>query len=49
MTGLVTLCESTVAIADTNWHHIVATKSGAAVKLYLDGVDVTGAGGAVTS
>jgi uncharacterized repeat protein (TIGR01451 family) len=37
-----TIVKSTVPIADTAWHHVVATKNGAAVKLYLDGVDVTG-------
>jgi hypothetical protein len=37
------LALSTVAVADTtNWHYIVATKSGTAVHIYLDGVDVTG-------
>lgn len=33
---------STSAITDTNTHHVVCTKTGATVKLYLDGVDVTG-------
>jgi uncharacterized protein YdeI (BOF family) len=34
---------STAAVADTTtWHHVVATKSGTAVKLYIDGSDVTG-------
>jgi hypothetical protein len=34
---------STVAIPDdAAFHHIVATKDGSTVKLYLDGVDVTG-------
>jgi hypothetical protein len=34
---------STATIADTtNWHYVVATKNGATVKLYVDGVDVTG-------
>ena len=36
------IVSSTTAIADTNTHHIVATKAGATVKMYLDGVDVTG-------
>jgi hypothetical protein len=37
------ICTSTsTTLADGNWHHIVATKSGATVKLYQDGVDVTG-------
>jgi 6-phosphogluconolactonase (cycloisomerase 2 family) len=26
----------------TNWHYVVATKNGASVHLYIDGVDVTG-------
>jgi hypothetical protein len=34
---------STTTITDTNWHHVVATKTGATCKLYIDGVDVTGA------
>jgi RHS repeat-associated protein len=34
---------STQPIADLNWHHVVATKSGASIHLYIDGVDVTGA------
>jgi hypothetical protein len=34
---------STVAITDTTrWHHIVATKNGTTVRLYVDGVDATG-------
>jgi hypothetical protein len=37
------MCKSTVAITDTNYHHCVATKNGAAIKLYIDAVDVTGA------
>jgi hypothetical protein len=37
------IAESTVTIADTTtWHHIVATKDGAAVFIYVDGADVTG-------
>lgn len=37
------ICHSTVTITDTtNWHHVVATKSGSTVHLYIDGVDVTG-------
>jgi RHS repeat-associated protein len=36
------IAQSTTTIADTNWHHIAATKSGATVKLYIDGVDRTG-------
>jgi large repetitive protein len=34
---------STVPVIDTTkWHHIVATKNGSNVHIYLDGVDVTG-------
>jgi hypothetical protein len=36
-----TICYSTTNIPSTGWHHIVATKNGATVKLYLDGADVT--------
>ena len=36
------IVDSTVTIADTNWHHVVATKSGATSKLYVDRTDVTG-------
>lgn len=36
------LVESTIAITDSNWHHVVGTKNGATMKLYIDGVDVTG-------
>lgn len=37
------IVQSTVAITDTTTaHHVVATKNGATVKLYIDGVDVTG-------
>ena len=38
------LATSTDAITDQGWHHVVATKNGAATKLYIDGVDVTVAG-----
>lgn len=38
------LATSTLAITDTTtWHHIVATKNGATVNLYIDGVNRTGA------
>jgi RHS repeat-associated protein len=37
-----TVSESTVLLNDTAWHHVAATKNGSAVKLYIDGVDVTG-------
>lgn len=36
------LAKSTTKIADTNWHHVVATKNGATVRIYIDGVNVTG-------
>ena len=29
-------------VTDRNFHHVVVTKSGPAVHLYIDGVDVTG-------
>lgn len=39
----VVMCTSTVSINDIiNWHHCVCTKNGNTVKLYLDGIDVTG-------
>jgi Domain of unknown function (DUF1929)/Concanavalin A-like lectin/glucanases superfamily/Kelch motif len=43
-TGALTLASSTIAITDQNWHHVVATKSGGEVHLYIDGVDRTVAG-----
>src|SRR6266508_181970 len=37
------ITHSTQAVTDTtSWHHIVATKDGASVHLYLDGEEVTG-------
>lgn len=36
------LVTSTVGVPLTGWHHIVCTKAGAAVKQWLDKVDVTG-------
>lgn len=36
------IAASTSTVSDTNWHHIAATKAGATVKIYIDGVDVTG-------
>lgn len=33
---------STVPVPSTGWHHVVGTKNGAAMKLYIDGVDRTG-------
>ncbi len=42
--GLSNICTSTTTLTDTaSWHHLVATKNGAAVHLYIDAVDVTGA------
>jgi len=42
--GVGTIATSTAAISDTtSWHHVVITKSGSSVHIYLDGVDVTGA------
>lgn len=35
------MVHSTVPVPD-GWHHVVATKDGATLKLYIDGVDVTG-------
>lgn len=41
--GVKTLAESTIEVkADGLWHHLVATKNVATIKLYVDGVDVTG-------
>jgi hypothetical protein len=37
-----TIAHATVSMG-TGWHHIVVTKNGAAVHLYQDGADVTGA------
>lgn len=39
--GIAVIVASTVAL-DTNPHHVAATKTGSTVKLYVDGVDVTG-------
>jgi glucose/arabinose dehydrogenase len=36
------VAETTPTTDTTTWHHYVFTKNGAAVKLYRDGVDVTG-------
>lgn len=40
--GFANLVVSSVAVEDTNWHHLVVTKTGSTIKLYLDGVDRTG-------
>ncbi len=34
---------STIAITDTNWHHVVFTKDGATASCYIDGADRSGA------
>jgi hypothetical protein len=36
------LVTATSTLPSTGWHHLVATKNGSTVKLYLDAVDVTG-------
>ena len=41
--GVGGVATSSSTITDTAWHHVVATKHGAAVKLYIDGADRTGA------
>jgi hypothetical protein len=43
-TGVSTTATSTIAITDNAWHYVVATKSGADVHLYIDGVDRTAPG-----
>jgi hypothetical protein len=40
-TGATAIATSTTTITDNLWHHVVATKSGPAVRIYVDGVDVT--------
>lgn len=43
MANAKTIVSSTNTVADTtSWHHLVATKTGATAKLYVDGADVTG-------
>jgi hypothetical protein len=42
--GVATTASSAGPITDQLWHHVVATKSGAGVRLYVDGVDVTAVG-----
>ena len=39
--GATALATSSTAITDSAWHHVVATKSGTSVHLYVDGIDVT--------
>ncbi len=42
-TDIVVITDSTITVtADGNWHHIVATKNGTTVTLYINGVNVTG-------
>jgi hypothetical protein len=38
----VSLIVTSTIVVGAGWHHVVATKFGATVKLYIDGVDVTG-------
>jgi hypothetical protein len=47
-TGAVTTASSTIAVTDQTWHHVVATKNGSEVRIYIDGVDRTAPGTAVT-
>lgn len=42
--GAATTATSTIAITDQTWHHLVATKNGAEVRIYVDGVDRTAPG-----
>lgn len=39
---IASLCSSTANVPSAGWHHMVGTKNGATIKLYLDGVDCTG-------
>jgi len=43
-TGATATASSATAVLDQAWHHLVATKSGPDVHIYLDGVDVTAPG-----
>lgn len=43
-TGAIATANSAMAIIDQAWHHVVATKNGADVHIYVDGVDVTAPG-----
>ena len=40
--GSGSIVASTVTISNTNWHHIVVTKSGTTSRIYIDGANVTG-------
>jgi RHS repeat-associated protein len=41
--GVADIAKSTTTITAGQWYHVAATKDGAAVRLYIDGQDVTGA------
>jgi hypothetical protein len=43
-TGATNTATSASPITDQAWHHVVATKSGASARIYVDGVDVTAPG-----
>jgi hypothetical protein len=47
--GTTALATSSSAITDSNWHHVVATKSGSSVHIYVDGIDVTVPGSNATT
>ncbi len=47
-TPAVTMATSAIALTDQAWHHLVATKNGNDVHIYVDGFDQTAAGAAVT-
>jgi hypothetical protein len=47
--GATPLASSTMTITDSAWHHVVATKNGASVRIYVDGVDATAPGTNSTS
>lgn len=47
--GATPLATSTMAITDQAWHHVVAAKSGASARIYVDGVDATAPGTNSTS
>jgi hypothetical protein len=40
--GVADVVTATLAVTDELWHHIVLTKNGATVKIYIDAEDVTG-------
>ena len=41
--GVANIATATVTLDDLQWHHVVATKATTTNKIYVDGVDVTGA------